>query len=835
MSVKNDKIHTIFNRSQYIETSAENKKRKKQFISFKKTVHSIIEGFGSKKEAEFLFGKQKMCRPSELLFVPFFQSIRHHFANSTFEDMLLPNAFSEWENSFYEVLSLLFGNIALEVLQDMAGPMTTPTIEWMKQAVEPHLRDEKIIFAISRKYPLCARQIIEFVQHIILHIEEILDALQEWRNEANFANICKGIKVRKISASISDRHNNGKSVHIIEFEDGNQIVYKPHHNSIDIAFQKWAMAFTIAAGEQPFPFPKSVKTKKGSFYEFVKPIPLKDKIEAHEFFRRAGFLMGVIFFLRGNDLHAENIVASGNNPIIIDTETIIAPKGCMLTRVADGQDFYSVNSMSLLPMLQSLPGFREGPFSGICHQIFGSTNLPVYNNQPIAGYDYADDICAGFVKASKTFMNNRSMFKEKLFNLFEGRKVRMVIRPTNVYARLLGGLSAKKAQSAPEYYKKLMGKKIFKTNKLLIEQECAAILKEEQKALDRLDIPFFSEVLDKKLLCGLVKEWEKIDDSLIKQEILRIRFSLARIKPNACTDTVMKTHKKYSGSPKKIATLLSKLLNETMHAITLSREQRYFLLSDAPITATSLLEGNLGTIIALAAYRIAFGSTREIDLTLNKAKAKLLDFVDAAPALTAREMGLADGAAGYILGSTMCYKMNLLTEKQYIKILEQVGRIADDELGIHFGETGLLYGNCGMIYALKKVPKEFITTKLTLLHKRVWDCISSREAYKNYTEKKLVSEIYADMLQSPKNKYPLGNNSLRFGNAGILYRAANQKLKGEYNTSADRLFEYLCKQEQILPEICLPEGCIETGLLHGMPGVLYSICRYLDPEHIPEL
>lgn len=835
MSITNEKINEIFDRSQFIELNIDNEVHRKKIAAFANAVHTIIEGFGCATEAEFLFGKQKMCRPSEFMFTAFFQSVRHHFSKRTYEDILLPSVFSEWENSFYETLSQLFGNIALEVLESLAGPMTVPTIEWMTQNVEIHLRDEKLFYAISDKYPLCARQLIEFVQRFILHIEEILESLQEWGKKTNFVKTSKAIKVRKISTSISDRHNNGRSVHIVEFEDGSKLVYKPHNNSIDKAFQKWVAIFTEAAGEEPFPFPKSIKTKKGFFCEFIKASSLKSKNEANEFFRRAGFLMGVIYFLRGNDLHAENIVACGKNPIIIDTETIIAPKGCLLTRVSGGKDFYSVNSMSLLPMLQPLPGFKEGNFSGLCHQMQSSTNLPVYDNEQITGYDYADDICAGFLKASKTFKSNRRMFIEHLFSIFEGCTARMVIRPTNVYVRLLGALCAKRAQRDPEYYKRLLGRKILKTNQLLTERECSALLKEEQLAFDRLDIPFFNEILDKKILCGLIKEWEHINESVIKQELLRIRFSLSQIKPNAYMDKVTLTPKKTLGSPTKTAILLSKLLNEKMHGIVVSQEQRYFLLSDIPITATSLLEGNFGTIIALGAYRIAFGTLPEIDIAIDMAKEKLLDIVEAAPALTARKMGIADGAAGYVLGCGICYKMNIINAKQYAKALEYIGRIADDELGIHFGETGLLYGNCGMIYALSKVTKEFMTPKLKLLYKRVWECISSRQTYKNYTEKRLISEVYSDMLHSLNKKYPIGNNSLRFGNAGILYRAANQKLNGEKNPNADKLYEYLCKQEHILPGKFFPDGCIEIGLLHGMPGVLYSLSKYRCPQSIPEL
>ena len=160
---------------------------------------------------------------------------------------------------------------------------------------------------------------------------------------------------------------------------------------------------------------------------------------------------------------------------------------------------------------------------------------------------------------------------------------------------------------------------------------------------------------------------------------------------------------------------------------------------------------------------------------------------------------------------------------------------------------------CAMIWAYclrrnisgSKVPQRFLTDKLLLLRSRVWSNISSRQDHRDYTQGRLTDEVKADMLRvchrgrpTVESMIPCGNNSLRFGNAGVLYNAA-EYLSGnedkEIRDAADRLCGFLSAQEHIVCGTVVPDNCIETGILHGMPGVLYSICRYLRPDMIPSL
>lgn len=849
MLFEENEIRAIYKSSLICEEDITDSDFEAHLREFSEKLGYVVDSFGCDDQSSFLFGEQMVCGLNDVPYICFFHAIRRYFSGYEPDNVFMEGVFSEWEASFCEALAMLFYSISLEGMENTAGEITLPTMEWIEKAALPAAYDGRLFRYMALRYPVYGRQIIEFVYLQIHHIEEVIESVTSEYDRIKSLFFTKDPgRIKKVSGSSSDRHNGGKSVHTVIFEDDSRIVYKPHHAVIDKAFQGWVDELARTAGEAPFMFPKILDCTGGSFYGFVQAAPLEKREDAAEYFRRAGFLMGAVYLLKGNDLHAENMIACGREPVIIDTETIIAPRGCMLTRIAEKYYFYSINSMTLFPAMLALPGFREGEFAGLCNVFHGTANLPVYDGESIAGNAYADEICTGFESAVRTVVSDIGHFQDTVTKLFEGCPMRMVIRATASYMRILTGLCAKEPQSDIKCYRRLLNRKLFNVNEMLTEEECSAILSEEQKAFDRLDVPFFEEILDIRLLGSFSDEWKGIDDALIKNETDRIRFSLALIRPDARADTklgVCSSDYSIEKNAKRLAERLLPLLSGHIHSIGVAREQRKFIISDIPVTAAALLEGNLGTLIALGAYRHVFGSLPTLDSEIQKSVDTLLDRVGSAHAITARETGLADGTAGYILGCGMCYDMGILSEDEYIRTLEMAGSVSDDELCLRYGETGLLYGNCGVLYAVSKVPQRFITDKLLLLRSRVWSNISSRQEYRDYTQERLTDEVKADMLRvyhggrpAAESLIPCGNNSLRFGNAGMLYNAAEYLSRNddkEIRTAADRLCGFLSAQEHIVCGTAVPDNCIETGILHGMPGVLYSICRYLRPDIIPSL
>ncbi|MDO4478682.1 MAG: DUF4135 domain-containing protein [Lachnospiraceae bacterium] len=841
-------IRSIFDRSLIPGASPEN--REEAYRVFADHFRYLLEFSACEDESEFLFGKYEPVNPAGILFSFMFNGIRHYFRDRVDTARYLPHAFADWQTSFSGALGDLFGPVLSGELQSMAGTITSPTMKWMEEKAMPFIKNGAVLRSMAVKYPLFIRQTVTFIWLQIRHIEEIMDAVENELESVFFTIFgtrdMPGIK--KVSASLSDRHNGGRSVHIIEFEDGRKIVYKPAHAGINRAFAAWMAYISEKGGESPFMLPLSIDTEKGSFVQFIEAKPLAKPEEAAVFFRRMGFLMGIIYLLHGNDLHMENIIAVGSEPVIIDLETMIAPKGCLNDRLLNGIGFYSVMYMALLPTSQTLPGFIGSPFAGLCDTRNGNANLPVYEGRPISGRRHIEAICRGFENALKTVRDHIEEATQKAVDIFKGTKVRMVLRPTRLYQRLLQGLATEKCLGDLPYYKSLLDRKTFSDNKLISKEECQAIVEAEQKAIEILDTPHFSDSLTESMIRAMCEDWKKQDDERIAREIERIRFSLSGIAVDHGKEMERFIPEGLAidhNGLKRLAHICAAMLEHSVYGTIVTKDQTQVLLSETALLADTLLDGNLGSLVALGAYKILFGSDTVIEKGLEKALEHLVDPSYMAPALVPSEMGLADGTAGYVIGMNMCREMALISEDIFSETLKKVGGLVKSSLPIRYTKPSVLYSSMDMIYALSKLPQKFITEELLALKELILSSVTNWSEYKDFSEDKLIKEVEKAMLpysaeaeSMDKVLMPCRNNSLRMGNGGKLYAATNALQRHEDETTrkmADQLCAYLSTQYHVYENVGLPGDCFEIGLLHGVPGILYSICRYLRPDLIPSL
>src|SRR5262249_1244719 len=133
-------------------------------------------------------------------------------------------------------------------------------------------------------------------------------------------------RVTAIGASASDLHNRGRSVVALTFASGLKLIYKPKDVGLEAAYFD-LLAWFNAQGP-PLPF-RVVSVLPGAGYgwvEFVEHVPCADPSEVARYYRRAGMLLALVYALAGNDCHYENIVSHGEQPVLVDLETILCPQ-----------------------------------------------------------------------------------------------------------------------------------------------------------------------------------------------------------------------------------------------------------------------------------------------------------------------------------------------------------------------------------------------------------------------------------------------------------------------------------------------------------------------------
>jgi type 2 lantibiotic biosynthesis protein LanM len=274
-----------------------------------------------------------------------------------------------------------------------------------------------------------------------------------------------------IQGDRSDRHNGGHSVLIAGFKDGARVVYKPKDLRIDAAW--FALVERLNAAGAPVTL-KAARAVAGDGYgwtEFIDHVGCGDQEGYQRFFRRAGAWLALFHCFAATDMHQENIIATGDQPVPIDLEMILqgtekdaaqAPEEQAATAAREILS-QSVMMVGLLPAYGRSPNNAVFAMGGMTsqwdvksrldwHDINSDAMRPTVvkegsNSNPnlphVAGKyakftDHIEDFIAGFTDYAR-FLSR--LYREKdqghLFDGFVGLPIRKVIRPTRFYHMLL--------------------------------------------------------------------------------------------------------------------------------------------------------------------------------------------------------------------------------------------------------------------------------------------------------------------------------------------------------------------------------------------------------------
>jgi len=180
------------------------------------------------------------------------------------------------------------------------------------------------LFLMWSAYPVLARLVGVRVLHWVERCAEFLRRFDEDSGAiADWFGIGGPMTLDAVEVAESEPHNCHAGVIICTTTAGNRFVYKAKDLSADAfwcSFVWWANDNGFDLGS-----PCEVLDRGGyGWTQFVVQSPAASD-EARRFYNRIGQLAAVLFALGGNDAHAENVVAHGDTPVLIDTETILQP------------------------------------------------------------------------------------------------------------------------------------------------------------------------------------------------------------------------------------------------------------------------------------------------------------------------------------------------------------------------------------------------------------------------------------------------------------------------------------------------------------------------------
>jgi len=380
------------------------------------------------------------------------------------------------------------------------------------------------------EYAVLARQLAALATGWAESIAEMLERLDEDR-AALADRFNRGTLLGAPSTleyGLSDRHNGGRSTMILAWENGPRIVYKPKPLDTDLLVADLIEWINASAELLTLASVDTLNRGTHGWQEFLAHEPCADNAAVGRFYVRAGYLLALAYALEGYDCHHENLIARGEQPYLIDTETIFNPYKEM-DAAADGGNaaalaseavYYSVARTGLLPnwsikaggAKRDISGFGGGGVEGNDDQalsewancgtddirleprkvpVAGQANQPFTPEGAGAADDHVGDIVAGFRAMYQFLLANR----DELAGLIAGRRdiqVRFVRKATNVYAQQMWKLVN------PRFLREGVDWSIEADH--MARMYVAAgrngpapwgMLRAEHEAMMRLDIPYF--------------------------------------------------------------------------------------------------------------------------------------------------------------------------------------------------------------------------------------------------------------------------------------------------------------------------------------------------------
>ena len=179
-------------------------------------------------------------------------------------------------------------------------------------------------------------------------------------------------ELQELDLAAGDSHRGGTSVARLR-GDNWRIVYKPRSLAIDTALRLFIDELADDYGSAlSIHIPKALERSDYGWVEFVTHRYAEGHEQLASFYRGIGQWLALMRLLSGSDLHAENMIAQGAKPVIVDCETLFTPNvsappsgyGNALDRAFEfiGQ---SVVNSGLLPTRGVGLGWRGVDISGV--------------------------------------------------------------------------------------------------------------------------------------------------------------------------------------------------------------------------------------------------------------------------------------------------------------------------------------------------------------------------------------------------------------------------------------------------------------------------------------
>lgn len=234
-----------------------------------------------------------------------------------------------------------------------------------------------------------------------------------------------------VALGLSDPHHGRRTVAALTFAGGPRVICKPRSVALEAGLGA-TLGWLCEYGPLDLPGGPATLERDGyGWCRFVESRACVSREEVDAHFWRLGALAAVLAALGMTDGHADNFVAAGPNPVLIDAETLLHPR-LLASPGFTLRETEIVPGHVVGPAGQRIdyPGYDASP---------DAPNLPRRDGRPQYLRDHGAPFADGVAEARRVLAARGAALTapDGPLTALAGRRARVVLRPTELYGRLL--------------------------------------------------------------------------------------------------------------------------------------------------------------------------------------------------------------------------------------------------------------------------------------------------------------------------------------------------------------------------------------------------------------
>lgn len=372
---------------------------------------------------------------------------------------------------FDQLVAKLTKTLVLELnVARVQGRLRGETPEQRFDYFLQQLAQPEQMLTLLEEYPVLARQMVETIQRWVNCELEFLQRLcADWDEICHIFSPAQDPGLLcEIHEGAGDLHHGGHSVSTLTWQNGLRLVYKPRPLALDLHFQE-LLTWLNEHGCQPAFRPLTLLHKEThGWYEFVTAQSCSSQTEVERFYQRLGGYLALLYCLEATDFHVQNLIASGEDPMLIDLETLFHPRfgadedpdsanlamlnhsvlrvGLLPQRIMSNEENANFDLSGLTGQSSQMTPFPVATWQGkgtdemrITREhmeIALGEHRPKLRDQEIETLDYKQSIITGFTAVYQLVLQNRDEFLASILPNFTNDEVRVLVRPTQHYIML---------------------------------------------------------------------------------------------------------------------------------------------------------------------------------------------------------------------------------------------------------------------------------------------------------------------------------------------------------------------------------------------------------------